>query len=469
MCPGMKVGLMSVDTVIAGGTLVDSRTTLESAIAIDDGTIVAIGDEQALPEAERTVDASGLLVLPGVVDPHVHIDDHVSLDSYETATAAAALGGVTTVIDFAWQGGGGDGDPWEGTGTLLEGVERKRGNADGAVVDFGLHGGILREDPDLFGELSDLVDAGITSFKVYTTYEFGLSNGFIREVFERIGELDAVGIAHTEDDSVCESLTAEFRAEGRDDPKWLPRARPDYAEAMAADDVARIASEVGTKYYGVHTSCRKAAETLARYQRDGSLIRGETCTHYTTLEEGIYGEMGTLPKIAPPLRTADDADAVFEHLREGALSVVSTDHVAQTRERKENSEWWEDPFGANGLQTSLSVFHDEAVNERGLSYPFLVRVLCTNPARTFGLPGKGTLEPGTDADLVLFDPDETYTVSADDNASVADYSIYEGREVTGRVKRTYLRGEPVVDDGELVGEPGYGAFVERNCPNWDAN
>ncbi|WP_162994083.1 dihydroorotase [Halalkalicoccus subterraneus] len=460
---------MAIDTVISGGTLVTTRTTRAADIAIDDGTIVSIGAGHAMPDAEQTVDASGLLVLPGVVDPHVHIDDHVSLDTYERATSAAALGGVTTVIDFAWQSYVTDESPWDEERTLHDGVERKRGKGEGALVDFGLHGGILREDPALFDELASLVESGITSFKMYTTYEFGLSNGFIRAVLERLGELDAVGVAHTEDDSVCESLTAEFRAADRDDPTWLPAARPDYAEAMAADDVARLARETGTKYYGIHTSCRKAADALARYQDDGSHVRGETCTHYTTLTDEVYEELGTLPKIAPPIRTGDDTDAMFEHLRKGALSVVSTDHVAQTRDRKENSEWWEDPFGANGLQTSLPVFHDEAVNERGLSYPFLVRVMCANPAQTFGLPQKGTLEPGTDADIVLFDPDETYTISARDNASIADYTIYEGREVTGRVKRTYLRGEPVADDGVVVGEAGRGEFVPRECPVWDDN
>jgi dihydropyrimidinase len=457
---------MSVDTVISNGIIVTSECTFDGAIAIDSGTIVGIGAENALPEADQTIDASGLLVLPGVVDPHVHIDDHVSLDTYETATSAAALGGVTTLIDFAWQAYIGEESPWNEEGSLREGVARKREKAESAVIDFGFHGGILREESDLFDEMDNLVEAGITSFKMYTTYEFGLSNGFIREVLERLRELDAVGVAHTEDDTVCESLTAQFRADKRDDPRWLPEARPDYAEAMAADGIARLAWESGTKYYGIHTSCRKAAKALARYQHDGSLIRGETCTHYTTLTNEIYRELGNLPKLTPPIRTDDDNDAMFEYLRDGILSVVSTDHVAQTRERKENSEWWENPFGANGLQTSLPVFHDEAVNERGFSYPFLVRVMCTNPAQTFGLPGKGTLEPGTDADIVLFDPNQTYTITAADNASIADYSIYEGREVTGCVKKTLVRGNVVADDGEIVIEHGHGKFIPRDRPDW---
>lgn len=456
---------MSVDTVISNGTIVTSESTFDGAVAVDNGTIVGVGAEHALPEASETIDASGCLVLPGVVDPHVHIDDHVSLDTYETATSAAALGGVTTVIDFAWQAYVGEDSAWDEEGSLREGVERKREKAENPVVDFSLHGGILREGADLFEEMEELVDAGIASFKMYSTYEFGLSNGYIRKVFEKVRDLGAVAVAHTEDDSVCESLTAEFREEGRDDPQWLPKARPDYAEAMAADDIARLAREIGTKYYGFHTSSRKAADALARYQRDGSRIRGEACLHHTTLTNDLYQELGNLPKLTPPLRTADDNDALFEHLREGALSVVSTDHVAQTRERKENTEWWENPFGANGVQVSLPVFHDEAVNKRGFSYPFLVRTMCTNPARTFGFPQKGTLEPGTDADIVLFDPNASDTISAADNASVADYSIYEGRDVTGRVETTLVRGEVVADDGEVT-KSSHGNFIPRERPDW---
>ncbi|MFC6837993.1 dihydroorotase, partial [Halomarina ordinaria] len=437
----------------------------EGAIAIDDGTIVGLGDPRHLPDADRTLDATGKVVMPGVVDPHVHIDDHVSIDSYETATKAAALGGVTTVIDFAWQAYADEGSPWDEEGTLVEGIERKRERAADAVIDYGLHGGILREGADLFDELAAVVDAGVTSFKMYTAYEFGLSNGYIDRVLRRLAELDAVGVGHTEDDAVCEAVTERLRAEGRGASSY-PESRPDYAEAMAADDLARMARQHGAKYYGIHTSCRKSADALARHQEDGSLIRGETCTHYTTLTGDLHEEMGNLPRIAPPLRRSADADALFDYLERGVLSVVSTDHVAQKREAKQESEWWDGPFGANGLQTSLPVFHDEAVNERGLSYEFLTRLMSRHPAATFGLPGKGTLDPGTDADIVIFDPDVEYTISAADNASNADYSLYEGRTVRGAVETTLVRGVVVADDGEIVGPPGHGEYVERERPDW---
>jgi dihydropyrimidinase len=459
---------MAVDTVITGGTIVTATDTFDAAVAIDEGGIVSVGEESSLPAADQTIDASGQLVMPGVVDPHVHIDDHVSIDSYETATSAAALGGVTTVIDFAWQAYNGDDSPWDEDGSLLDGLARKRENEQEALIDYSLHGGILREGDDLFCELEELVDSGITSFKMYTTYDFGLSNGFLYEVFDRLSDLGAVGVVHTEDDSVCRTLTAELRAAGEDDPVRYPESRPEYAEAMAADDAIRIATELGAKYYGFHTSCRESAAVIEAHQNDGSQVRGETCTHYTTLDESAHEAQGNLPKIAPPLRSNDDNDAMFEFLQDGVLSVVSTDHVAQKGSVKQDRPWWEDPFGANGVQVSLPVFHDEAINKRGFSYPFLVRVMSTNPAKTFGLSQKGTLDPGTDADIVLFDPEKTQTITAANNASKADYSIYENREVTGAVTTTVVRGEIVARDDNVVGDPGYGRFIERDIPDWSA-
>ena len=460
---------MTVDLVISDGTIVTPARHLEADLAVDDGRVAAVGERGSMPDAEEVVDASGQLVMPGVVDPHVHIDGYLSNDSYETGTSAAALGGVTSCVNFAWEAWVGDLSVWEEEGTLLEAVERQKRKGEDSLIDFGLHGVITREDPAVFDELDDVVDEGVTSIKMFTAYEIGLSNGFMDHVFEEVAARDAVAVLHTEDASVCNNLTDRLKANGEGHPREYPRARPDYAEAMAAEDAVRMAQEAGAKYYGIHTTCAKAADVLGDFQTDGSEVRGETCTHYTALDESAYETQGSLAIQAPPLRTPADQDAMFEHLHDGALSVVSTDHVAFERADKEVEHWWDSSFGVNGLQTSLPVFHDEAVNERGFSYPFLVRVMCTNPARTFGLPGKGTLDPGTDADIVVFDPNEEYTITAADNASVADYSIYEGRDVTGRVKKTFLRGELIADDGEVVGEPGYGEYVHRECPDWEPN
>lgn len=459
---------MRCDTALVGGTLVTAESTFEASLGIRDGKIVTIGE--AVPEADRVVDVTGKYVLPGVVDPHTHIAGHYSQDSYETATAAAALGGVTTCLNFAWQAWANTGPDsisvWEEDGTLLEAVHRQKERGEGSLIDFGLHGGITREDPEVFDELDTVVSEGVTSFKMFTAYEQGLSNGFIGRVFEELAARDAVAVLHTEDQSVIESLTERLKDEGKSDSKWYPSSRPPYTESMAADDALRMARNAGVKYYGLHTSCRETADVIEAYQDDGTHVRAETCTHYTALTDAVYAD-GTLPIIAPPLRSDDDLDAMFDHLRRGSLSVVSTDHVAFGRDGKDVECWWDSTFGANSLQQSLPVFHDVAVNERGLSYPFLVRVLSRNPARTFGFPGKGTLDVGTDADLVVFDPDREYTITASDNASNADFSIYEGRTVTGGVDKTFVRGTLVADDGDIVAAPGHGEFVHREPVEWD--
>ena len=457
---------MTVDCVVKGGTLVAANGSTEASIAIDDGRITAIGSEESLPDAAATIDATGQLVLPGAVDPHVHVNDMFSADSYETATRAAAAGGTTTYIDFAWQAWDGELSIWDEAGTLLEGVQRKREKGTDALIDYGLHGAITREDPAVFDEVQAVVESGVSSFKMFTTYEHGLSNGFMSQAMEHIADEGAVGVFHTEDDSLVTSLTEQFHEEGKGDAEWYPQSRPDYAEAMAADDAIRMALDAGLQYYGIHTSCRAAADVIDNYREDGSRIRAETCTHYCTLDDSIFAEMGNLPMIAPPIRSPDDIEAMFEYLRSGTLGVVSTDHCGYRREQKETDNWWDSAFGANALQVSLPVFYDEAVNRRGMDPSLVVEVMCTNPARTFGLCEKGTLEPGTDADIVLLDPAESYQIDPADNHSVAEFSIYEDREVQGRVTKTFVRGELVAENGDITGESGHGRFVERAVPDW---
>jgi dihydropyrimidinase len=458
-----------IDTVIEGGTLVGPDGTTEAALGVDDGRIVTVGDPARLPAATERVDATGRLVLPGVVDPHVHAgDDPFSEDTVGTASRAAALGGVTTFLDFAWEGWDGPNTVYDPETTLVEGIDRQRRAADAAVVDYGCHGTLASGTDAALDDLAAAVDRGVTSFKLFTAYDVGVSTGYVDAAFRRIAALGAVGVVHTEDGAVCERLTEELKSAGRGDPTAYPESRPAYAEAMAADDVARLAVETGVKYYGVHTSCAAAAERLAAYREDGSRIRAETCTNYLLYDESAYEDHGTLAMAAPPLRTPDDVAALYDHLRDGVLSVVSTDHVAFTRAQKEAENWWDSPFGTNNLQHHLVVLHDAAVANGDLSRPALVRYLSTNPARTFGLPGKGTLAPGTDADLVVFDPDATQTIRAADNASNADVTVHEGREVEGRVEQTFVRGERVAVDGEVVAPPGHGEFVEREVPTWEA-
>lgn len=459
---------MTVDIRIAGGSVVRSTDVLEADVLVDGERIAGLVDPGEGSTAERTVDASGQLVLPGVVDPHTHIADYNTIDSYETATAAAALGGVTSLLTFAWQAWDGEESPYEEPGTLLDAVDRHHDRSEDAYVDHGVHAVITREDPETLTELEDVREGGVTSVKLFTTYESGVSYGFLDEAFAAIADAGLVAAVHTEDDAICTRRTDQAIESVAADPESYPGVRPDYAEAIAAGAAARLAVEHGVNYYGVHTTSRAAVEELAQYT-DEPNVRAETCTHYTATDEGIYAELGELAVLAPPLRQEDDVEALFDHLADGTLSVVSTDHVAATRTQKTETPWWDGPYGVNSLQRSLPVFHEVAVNERGFSYPFLARVMSDAPARTFGMARKGRIAPGMDADVVVFDPAERQTITATDNASRADFTVYEGREVTGRVKKTFVRGTLVADDGEVVAEPGHGTFLHREVPTWDGS
>jgi len=456
---------MPVDTVITGGTVVTDSTEFEASVAIDGEKIVAVGDKDTMPQAETIIDASGLYVMPGMIDAQTHVHDRSSIDTHETAGAAAAIGGITTYMDFSWMYV--DHQPHKETQSLMEGIKAKQEKAENkAIVDYALHGGITHDTIDVINELEEAHEAGVTSFKMFTGGTFPVSNGLINLIMEKLGEIGGVGVFHTEDSSVCNYLTDRLKREDKSDPIYWAESRPDYAEAMAADAVLRLAQAHDAKYFGIHTTSRAAADVIDRYRNDGSLVRAETCTHYTIYDDSEFSRRGNLVKIAPPLRKADDVEAMFEYLEKGTLDLVSTDHCSYTRDKKEVENWWDSTSGANQLQTSFPVFYDEAVNNRGYDPSFVVRVMSTNIADTYGMPKKGTLDPGTDADVVLFDPSETYTIDPADNASSADFSIYEGRKITGRVKKTFVRGNLVADDGKIISEPGYGQFVSREIPTW---
>ena len=450
-----------IDTIISGGAVVTADGVFEADVAIDDGTIVGIGTEEAFESASERIDATDRLVMPGVVDPHVHLAGPNSIDTYEAGTAAAALGGVTTVCTFAW--GSREDTDWN---TLEAGIEHQQNEGESAFVDFSCHS-VITDEAIAGSELDAAIENGVTSFKLFTAYEFGVDNGGIEHAFERIAERDAVALVHTEDPDVCARREAQQRANGRSDPTEYPDSRPIHAEAMAADDAVRLALNAGVNYYGVHTSGEDSARAIAAHRGDGSQIRAETCAHYLALDRSAYDEHGALAVMAPPLREPSDRDALVEHLRRGRLDVISTDHVAFTRDQKDAEAWWDAGFGINGLQRSLPVVHHEAVVRRGVPYPLLVRAMCTRPARTFGFESKGTLEVGTDADIVVFDPDKSQTITAEDNASVADYTVYEGKTVRGAVETTLVRGTVVADDGQVQADPGYGQFQERTVPTWE--
>jgi Dihydroorotase and related cyclic amidohydrolases len=330
------------DLIISGGCVVTSNRVFDADVAVTDGTITGIGDATAFEPADRRVDATDRFVLPGVVDPHVHINGPNSVETYETGTAAAAVGGVTTCITFAWQTRS-DRPEVE---SIPESIRWQREAGTDSRIDFGLHAVITSEDV-AGDEVDAAIDAGVPSFKLFTAYDFGVSTGGIERAFEAIGARDGVALVHTEDASVCEARTEDLQnTSDGGNPDRYPESRPIHAEAMAADDAIRLAREADCRYYGMHTSGEMSADAIANHA-DDSRVRAETCTHYLTLDESVYGELGSVAMMAPPVRQPRDADVLFDRLKRDELQVVSTDHVAFERASKEVEDWWDSEFGVN--------------------------------------------------------------------------------------------------------------------------
>jgi len=318
---------VTTDTLVAGGTLVTASETIDADLAIDDGQIAGIGTPETLQPADRVIDATGKLVMPEVVDPHVHIGDVFSIDSYETATRAAALGGVTTVVDFGWQAWTGETSPHDREGTLSEGIEHKRELAETAIVDYGLHGAITREDPAVFDEIAALADGGVTSFKLFTTYDVGVSNGFLDRVFEVIGDHDCVAVVHTEDDSVCEAATDRCREDGRGEPTAYPDSRPGYAEAMAAENAVRLRPVRDPRADGT------AAQDRRRRRRDVPTPAGRhaRCRFYGPLWIHARDETGR-ELVGQRVRSERAPDCPPRVLRRGDQRTGVSVHVSRRKE-----------------------------------------------------------------------------------------------------------------------------------------
>jgi dihydropyrimidinase len=453
--------------LIKNGTVVSAADTQVADVLVEGGRIVAVGP-QLEAEADRVVDASDLLVLPGGVDPHVHLDTDfggaTTVDDFTTGTAAAAVGGTTTVINFGMQ--------WPG--------ETLRGALDGwmrriedhkPIVDVGLHMAIT--DLDYEGSLDELdaiTRGGIPSYKVFTAYKGGamLPDDMLYRVMEIAAAADVLVMVHCENGDILDLLAQRAVAEGRVEPRWHGPTRPALAEAEATSRVIDIAQMTGASLYVVHVSCKESLERIATARAKGWRVWGETCPQYLFTDESDLsrpGFEGAKYVFSPPPRTPEDQEALWQGLADGVLSVVSTDHVPFSFARDKHlgrDDFTKIPNGAPGVENRLGAMHHHGVRTGRFDICRLVDLLATTPAKIFGLyPRKGVIAPGADADIVLFDPQRRQTFSAASQQSRADYSLFEGMEVVGAPVLVTVRGRVVVEDGEVVGQPGDGTYLSR--------
>lgn len=449
--------------LVKGGLMVLPGGTARGDVLCENGIITRVDDDispEACGDGCEVVDARGMLVLPGVVDAHTHFllrsRGTVTADDFESGTRAAAFGGVTTVIDFADQ---------VPNAPLVHGILARRAEADGAVcVDYGLHLTLTKLPPDLPGEFRRLRNAGVNSVKVFTTYKregYMMDPEAMREVMRAAAEADVTVCVHAEDDDAVTAAGARLFSEGKTGPEYHGASRPPFAEEVVRR-VARWAAEFGTQVYFVHLSTPVGLEEVVRARESGARVFAETCPHYLTLDEGLYdGEFPQRFVMSPPLRPRKAMDALWRYVEAGEVDTVATDHCAFSLEQKAQGTGWSDTLpGIPGVETLLTLMFSEGVAKGIIGVGALVRMLCENPARIFGLwPRKGALAPGFDGDIVVFDPAERWTLTQDLLHSKAGYSPWEGREVTGRVKTVALRGRVIARDGEFLGKAGDGRFV----------
>ncbi|MGE5620504.1 MAG: dihydroorotase [Sphingomonadaceae bacterium] len=443
-----------VDTIVRGGKVVHSSGVTEAAVAIADGKIVAIASEELLPPATTHLDASGKYVLPGLVDVHTH----VYLDSYRTISESAAFGGVTTLLSYIWPDQDQD---------IPASIDHWRRFGEAAsVVDFGLHMGLM-DSPSALEQIPASVEMGVTSFKLMMDYKrrgLMVSDEFMMAAMERIAEAGGLATVHAENGGVIHHLEEKMAAEGFTSPADYPRSRPREAEVEAVNRAISIAGLAGCPLYLVHITTSGSVDAVAGAHLSGQPVWAEACPHYFFLTEEEFERQGPIIKVAPPLRAAEDCQALWTGLDRNVIATVASDHTAYTREMKE-AGWtniFQAPFGVPGTETMLSLMHTEAVVKRGLPITILPRLLSENPAKLFGLyPRKGVLEVGSDADLAIFDPDREVTITGSILHTKADFTPFEGRKVRGWVTSTLVRGQPVVLEGRLAELPPHGVFLER--------
>lgn len=454
---------MSVDTLILGGTVVSADGSRQADVAISGERIVEVAPHVAAPAA-RTMDATGLLVLPGVIDVHTHLRLPTE-DEPERClrdTVAAAHGGTTTVLSF---NNPGTGISEAGASSLLAGLDEFRRRTAGQVaVDVGLNAVVSGHQARALEELPALIAAGVPTFKAFMVYDFRLPDERLEAAMRIAARHGGMLQVHCEEPSIIDPLVDAAVRRGETGCRHHALTRPPRAEAAATRKAIEMARRAEAPLYIVHLSCEAALEAVAEAKARGEPVYAETCPHYLALTEALYDaadEAEVIKRvISPPLRAQTDVDALWAGLRDGTLDVIGSDHVPDrvTVEKQVPAP----PFpeisnGGPGIETLLAVAWSEGVAGGRLSAERLVDVLATTPARLFGLPAKGAVEVGRDADLVLWDPAAGRTLRQDDLHHTSDYTPFEGLEVHGAPVRVILRGR----EAGPGSEPAHGRFLER--------
>ena len=458
-----------MDTLFRGGEVFAPSGPRRADLLIRGEKIAEIGNDLSC-EGARVIDTAGMLLLPGGIDVHTHLDLDAGIarasDDWYTGTAAAAYGGTTTVVDHPAFGPKGC--------SVFHQIDIYHDLASGkAVIDYGFHGVIQHIGGTVIDDIEGLIERGIVSSKVYLTYDSMLADGEVIKVLERMKAVGGLTAFHCENHGIVTHYRHAFSKAGKTAPRHHAESRPHTAEAEAVSRVIRLAETVGdVPVYVVHLSTASGLEEIRRGRERGVPVFAETCPQYLLLDESRYDEpdLGGLKYVmSPPLRTPSDSEALWKGLADGTIQTVGTDHcpfMFDVKKKLGAKSFLSCPNGAPGIETRMALLYSEGVAAGRITASRYVEITSTLPARIMGLhPLKGVIAPGSDGDIVVFDPEKKVIISRDMLHENVDYTPYEGRKVTGWPAMTMLRGKIIVEDGVLHADPGSGRFLSRSLPD----
>jgi dihydropyrimidinase len=453
--------------LIRGGRVITAADDYIGDVFVDNGTVTLIGESLDVT-ADKVIDAAGKYVIPGAIDPHTHIElpfgGTVTCDDFTTGTVAAAFGGTTSLVDFCFQ------MPGQTFGEALETWHEKIERCK-PVIDVGFHMAIT--DLGEGGSLEDLAtvpEEGVTSYKLFMAYKGAVmvDDETLFKSMEVAADTGALVMVHAENGDAIDVIVKRAVAEGKTEPIWHARTRPMETEAEATNRAVQLARVAGCPLYVVHVSCQPAVEPIALAREKGWDTWGETCTQYFFIDEAALdqpGFEGGKYIYTPPPRPKEQQDHLWKAVESDVLSVVSTDHCPFTwpdQKAVNGQEFQKVPNGGPGIENRLHMLHHFGVGEGRITLNRLVELTSTNVAKLFGLyPRKGTIAPGSDADIVVWDPEKAHTISASTHHSNVNYNLFEGTEVRGAPEVVMVRGQVIVEGDELVAQPGAGQFIKR--------